>query len=238
MQVKPTLYHLNQDDLKSLQTENGLMRGKCVQAIIEIIHNEKDSKDITCVSTDFYPLIMQNKMKEAKSLVHADDGCGPGISEEWITLGTRRATAKSRVLLIPCHAFTTTEMQHWFLTIRIKLTGGKHEIMIIDSLGKKSGDKYRKVIRQKLIKMGMIKKKDKCTALNTRQQTELECGIRMAAYMTLFRSIEFQQTRDSEIIERIKGYVTNEKNFQGDLAAHRRLKIHRLIKAEQELIKK
>ena len=86
--------------------------------------------------------------------------------------------------------------------------------------------------------MGMITRKDKCTALNTRQQTKLECGIRMAAYMTLFRSIDFQQTRETEIIERIKGYVAREKNFKGDLAAHRRNTIHTLVKNEQELIRK
>ena len=238
MQVKPTLCHLNQDDLNSIQTENGLMREKCVQAITEIIHDEKGSEDITCVSTDFYPLIMQNKITEAKSLVHADDGCGTGTSDEWITLGKRRATAKSRILLIPCHAITTTEMHHWFLTIRFKLAGGKHEIMVIDSLGEKSGERYKKKIRQQLISMGMITRKDKCTALNTRQQTKLECGIRMAAYMTLFRSIDFQQTRETGIIERIKGYVAREKNFKGDLAAHRRNTIHTLVKNEQELIQK
>ena len=237
MQIKPTLYHLTQDDLHSVKTVNALMRGKCVQAITELIHDEKGSEDITCVSTDFYPLLMQNKMKEAKSLVHADEEYNTEEKGEWITPESRRATTQSRVLLIPCHAITTTEMHHWFLTIKIKHEGGKHEILVVDSLGKKSGERYKKEIRQKLIKMGMITRKDKCTAVNTRQQTELECGIRMAAYMMLFRSIDFQQTRATAIIERIKGYVANERNFQGDLAARRRLHIYTLIKAEQELIK-
>ena len=59
-----------------------------------------------------------------------------------------------------------------------------------------------------------------------RQHTELECGVRMADYMIFFRSIDFQQTREIEIIERLKGYVAREKKFKGDLAAKRRNTIH------------
>ena len=238
MQVKPTLYNLNQEDLSSIQTEHSLMRGKCVQAIIELIHDEKAREDITCVSTDLYPLLMQNKMKEAKFLVHADEEYKTGEKGDWITPKSRRATAQSRVLLIPCHAITGTEMHHWFLTIKIKLDGDKQEIIVIDSLGRNSGDKHNKNIRKKLIKMGMIKKKDKCTALNVIQQTEVECGIRMAAYIMLFRKIDFQQTSYTEIIARIKGYVARERNFKGNLAAHRRKTIHTLVKNAQEQITK
>ena len=63
--------------------------------------------------------------------------------------------------------------------------------------------------------------------------TPLYVGVRMAAYMVLFRSMEIQQLRDGQIMERLKGYVAREKGCSGDLAAHRRSNIHRLLQNEQ-----
>ena len=91
--------------------------------------------------------------------------------------------------------------------------------MVIDSLGKDSGEEYRKKIRQGLVKMNLLKKKDKSTALTTKIQTESECGVRMVAYMKMMRSMDLESIRSEEIIERIKSYVTRERSFPGDLAA-------------------
>ena len=145
MQVKPTLYHLNQEDLESVEKKNNLMRGKCVQAIMELLHAEKGREELTCVSTDFYSLLMENKTKEAKFLLHQDEGCKSGNNGNWKTPDTRIATAHSRILIIPCH-----DTNHWFLTIRIKLEGGNHQVLIIDSLGKESGRKHMPKIRGRL----------------------------------------------------------------------------------------
>jgi hypothetical protein len=84
----------------------------------------------------------------------------------------------------------------------------------------------------------LITKKEKCTVLKTRGQTEVECGVRMAAYMVLFRSMDLQQLRDAQILERIKGQVATEKDFAGELAVHRRRAIHRLLVNEQAKLRK
>jgi hypothetical protein len=228
MRSKPTLYHLTQIDLDSVRQKDNLVRGTCVQAIIELLHAEKGRGDLTCVSTDFYTLLMENKFTEAKKLLHPDEGC-----HNWEKPAKKIATATSRILVIPCHA-----VNHWFLTLRIKLQGGKHQVLIIDSLGQKSGTGYMSKIRERLKQMNLITKKDRCTVLKTRGQVEAECGVRMAAYMVLFRSMNLQQLRDGQIIQRIKGQVATEKGFAGDLAAHRRRVIHRLLVNEQATLRK
>jgi Ulp1 family protease len=227
MRRKPTLYHLSQIDLESVRNKNNYMRGTCVQAIIELLHAEKRREDLTCVSTDFYTLLMDNKFTEAKQLLHPDEGC-----HNWEKPAKKIATAESRILVLPCHA-----VNHWFLTIRIKLNRGKHQVIIIDSLGQKSGNGYLPKLRGKLKEVHLITKKDKCIALDTQDQTEVECGVRMATYMVLFRSMDLQQLRDGQILERLKGYVAREKSSAGNLAAQRRTNIHRLLEEEQAKVK-
>ena len=72
----------------------------------------------------------------------------------------------------------------------------------------------------------------------TIEQTEIECGIRMAAYMTLIRSIDVNHLRADEIISKVNKYVACERNFTKELAACRRSDIHRMLENEQQLIKK
>ena len=74
--------------------------------------------------------------------------------------------------------------------------------------------------------------------MDTKGQTENECGIRMAAYMVLFRSMDIKKIIDGQVIQRIKGQVNTEKGYPGNLAAHRRKTIHRLLVNEQALMKK
>ena len=42
--------------------------------------------------------------------------------------------------------------------------------------------------------------------------------------------MNLSQARDTEIKERISDYIANERNFSGDLVAHWRTTIHKLIK--------
>ena len=81
-------------------------------------------------------------------------------------------------------------------------------------------------------------KKDTTVTLDTRGQTEVECGIRMLSYMVLFRSIGINQLRDGQIIQRIKNQIATEKGFSGDLAERRREHMHTLLQKEQEKIRK
>ena len=129
-------------------------------------------------------------------------------------------------------------MHHWFLTIRIKHEGGEHTTMIIDSLGYEAGKRRVAMIKGKLKKMRLMRKKDKCIVSKTIEQTEVECGIRMAAYMTLIRSIDVKHLRANEIISKVNKYVACERNFTKELAACRRSDIHRMLENEQQLIKK
>ena len=60
----------------------------------------------------------------------------------------------------------------------------------------------------------------------------------MAAYMVLFRNIDIQHLKDGQLLQRIKGQVATEKDFSGDLAAHRRKHIHTMLQNEQEKVRK
>ena len=92
--------------------------------------------------------------------------------------------------------------------------------------------------KSKLRRMGLIGGKDKCNAMTTTEQTETECGVRMVAFMVLFRSINIQSTRTEEIIKIIQRYVASEKKHRATLAAQKRKNISRLLENEQKLIRK
>ena len=205
-----------------------------MQAIIELPHAEKSREDLTCVSTDFYSLIIENKFTEAKKLLHPEEESRAGRSASW-DIPTNRivASAQSRILLIPCHA-----ANHWFLALRIKEKKGKQQVILIDSLGRKSGNSKMPKLRESLKRLNLITKKDRCTVLDTQTQTENECGIRMVTYMVLFRSMDIQQLQDAQILQRLKGQVARERSFPANLAAHRRTNIHRLLQHEQAKMKK
>ena len=74
--------------------------------------------------------------------------------------------------------------------------------------------------------------------MRTIGQTETECGVRMAAYMILFRSLDIKQTKTEDIINIIQGYVASERKHKATLSAKRRKDISRLLKYEQKLIMK
>ena len=86
--------------------------------------------------------------------------------------------------------------------------------------------------------MGLIEGKDKCIAMNTTEQTETECGVRMVAYMVLLRSINIQSTTTEEVIKTFQRYVASEKKHRATLAAQKRKNISRLLENEQKLIRK
>ena len=93
-------------------------------------------------------------------------------------------------------------------------------------------------IRGKFGKLKLIKNKDGFIALDTKEQTEVECSARMATYMTLFRSMDIQKSTDGQIIQIIKGYVAREKMSAGNLANKQRINMHRLLAEEQAKVKK
>ena len=73
--------------------------------------------------------------------------------------------------------------------------------------------------------------------LDTKGQSEKECGIRMTAYMVLFRSINTSD-QGKKTVARLKRYTARERTFLGDaLAEQRRSDMFRLIRNEQDRIK-
>jgi hypothetical protein len=122
----PTLISLNNEDYSSIETCGKELRGSCIQAVIETIHRDAESSEISSVNTDFYSYLTQNKKREAKRLLHPDDRAISQSKSEWTTPKIRRATANSRVLLIPCHMVeideeSQTEMRHCVLVARIRM---------------------------------------------------------------------------------------------------------------------
>jgi hypothetical protein len=99
----PTLFSLKKEDYLSIETSGKELRGSCIQAVTELLHRDTEQDDISSVSTDFYSYLIQNKKREAKRLLQPDDRATSYSPNEWITTENRHATAKSRILLIPCH---------------------------------------------------------------------------------------------------------------------------------------
>ena len=94
------------------------------------------------------------------------------------------------------------------------------------------------MIRKRMKYMNLIRQQDKCKAMRTIGQTETECGVRMAAYMILFRSLDIKQTKTEDIINIILGYVASERKHKATLSAKRRKDRSRLLKCEQKLTMK
>ena len=60
----------------------------------------------------------------------------------------------------------------------------------------------------------------------------------MLGYMILFRSMDLQNMRDAQILERISSQATKGKGLHGDLAERRRKHMHNVLQKEQEKIRK
>jgi hypothetical protein len=61
----------------------------------------------------------------------------------------------------------------------------------------------------------------------------------MLGYMILFRSMDLQNMRDAQILERISSQATKEnKGLHGDLAERRRKHMHNVLQKELEKIRK
>ena len=93
-------------------------------------------------------------------------------------------------------------------------------------------------IRGRIKQIGLMARKDTISALATKGQTEVEYGVRMLAYMVLFRSMEIGKLRDKQIIAKIKGQLATEARHTGDLAERRRRHMYMLLLDEQKKIKK
>ena len=94
---------IREEDLLSLATKDIYVRAMCVHVIIENINETMDTNVISCVSTEFYSLLLRGELKKARGLLHPDELCLEGTNTQWHTPDSRKASAKSGILLIPCH---------------------------------------------------------------------------------------------------------------------------------------
>ena len=118
------------------------------------------------------------------------------------------ATAASTVLLIPCHL---PKANHWVLTARIKLGGGRHKFFIFDSLGVVTARKRIKMISNLLKNIDLYGKKDKYSALDLKVQTEHECGARISKYIKHFSEWVTQNREGAVIINKMNRGIADEK---------------------------
>jgi hypothetical protein len=120
---------------------------------------------------------------EAKRFIHPDPD--NTADNSWQAYKHTRGNLSSKILLIPCNFPGDNEFEsgHWILAIREKGVNGKHKLHVLDSLGKKSGVRYRTIIMNKLIYTPFYRSFPKGKAFDAAKQSENECGARMAKYM-------------------------------------------------------
>jgi hypothetical protein len=235
----PTLFGLKNDILKTIAMKSALIPGECIQAIIEMIHRDTSRNELSCVNTDFFPHMLNGKNQEARQLLQPDDRCKGKPGFEWIASKNQQATAQSKVLLIPCHIVKLNKQKvittsHWVLAARIKTQESRYKLVVFDSCGIKWARKQLRTIRKHLIKIKLLEENDAWEALNLKEQTEQECGIRMIVYM-----LWAQMTKEPhQIIQKIHKSNSDEKADTNDLASKYRSYVHQLVKREQHNLKK
>jgi hypothetical protein len=75
------------------------------------------------------------------------------------------------------------EAGHWMLALRERCENGKHKLYVLHSLGKDSGTRRRNDIANALVNTPIFKSFPKGKAYDVPEQSEYECGARMAKYM-------------------------------------------------------
>ena len=171
------VYHLSPSDLLSISVKMNDMRGKCALAFCDMLNFEHDVSNLSCANTTIYSLLCQGHYAMVKRLIQPPAG---NSDTSWITSPTRRASAQSLILLIPCLDET---IAHWFLIAIFTLDKGKKRVLIFVSLILAAGKGRLPQIRSLLRRGKFISKQDTCTAINTQPKSERECGPRMLMYM-------------------------------------------------------
>ena len=106
----PITQSLKDGDIYTVSGYEQLVNSKCILAVIETIHEKSRRADLSCTNTDFFSHLVKSDWKKAKNLVYPDDKALKLAKEPWNELKRCKATAKSTVLLIPCHH---AAINHW-----------------------------------------------------------------------------------------------------------------------------
>jgi hypothetical protein len=189
------------------------------------------------VNTAFFRELLNAKGKnydQAQRYLQPDEETYRINGNQWKKQSKRvKATAASTVLLIPCHL---DRANHWLLTVRIKIVGGRHKFFILDSQGAKAAGKRRRMITESMKAIGLFGKNDTCSIMKTKVQTEWECGARVAKYVLSFIDWIGQNNDGETIIRRMTRGIDYEKNKQCDLAIESRKMLCDTLRHEKMIL--
>ena len=129
-------------------------------------------------------------------------------------------------------------MSHWVLAARIRTQESQYKLMIFDSCGIKAARKQLRTIRRHLIRIKLLEENDAWEALSLREQTEQECGVRMAIYMIRFMEWARAQEQSRRVITQIHKTISHEQADKADLASKYRKYLYQMLEREQNKIKK
>ena len=161
-----------------------LVNDACIDALADALQISTGANDISICHTGFWAAIRDYRWgQEAKRLIHPDP-------EEitmagWQALRFTRGHLKSKLLLIPCNfpGKSKVEAGHWILALRERCENGNHKLYVLDSLGKDSGTRHRNLIVKAFAHTPMFKSLPKGRVYAVPEQSEHECGARVAKYM-------------------------------------------------------
>jgi hypothetical protein len=162
---------------KDIQTIEGRVNDACINALSDILHKKLNHKRISICHTQFFIALKERGWLEASRYIQRDPNSP--ISERWHANKYAQAHITSEILIIPCHF-----PGHWALALRVILPTGKHVLHVLESLGKEASKATFGKVREHLRDTPIIKNKVKFKAFNIKKQSDDECGLRMAKYIT------------------------------------------------------
>ena len=134
-QDRPTfshLTHLSLERIDEVTTPHLLISSDHLNALTDILHARTSREDVSIANTAFFRELLNAKGKnydQAQRYLQPDEETYRINGKQWKKQSKRvKATAASTVLLIPCHL---DRANHWLLTVRIKIVGGRHNFFIL-----------------------------------------------------------------------------------------------------------
>ena len=195
---------------RDLQTIEGWVNDACINALSDVLHKKTDRTVISICHTQLFSTLTARGWQEANKFLQWDPSSLP--SERWQHYEHAQACITSNILLIPCHF-----PGHWVLAIRIILPSGTHSLYILDSLGRDSSRATFSRVREHLQNTPILKNKVKFKALNIREQTNDECGSRMAKYMANICD-QWENENTTGFPAWLERLLTKERNDKRDLS--------------------
>jgi hypothetical protein len=214
------LVALTPADIATLQ-EGKLVNDACIDALADALQTSTGANDISICHTGFWAAIRDYGWgQEAKKLIHPDPE--ETTMAGWQAHRFTRGHLKSKLLLIPCNFPGTSKVEagHWILALRERCENGKHKLYVIDSLGQDSGTRHRNDIVNALVNTPIFKSFPRGKAHAVPEQSEYECGARVAKYMMEITQ-KYLNTKHKMNITQILGATLGVEKANGLHEAHK-----------------